>query len=374
MKTLKNGGFMNNQLNKTAYIMNILLLMMVVQSTLLNESAAQSVNRITYEYVDFEDIDRKAMNIPIQHTNTVKDLAKYIKTITKNDIEFIRALYVWFASPTGLSYDFDCVYGKKKRPSQSAEHALRTKMGVCVAYSNIMVEACNHVGIPAYYVTGKTAELSEDIEKSTYLHAWVMVRVNGKYGLIDPTHGSAMGLKNTEENTITNIKRVNNAYFFYHPYEIGERRKSDNAVYDLRTISDFTLGRKTLPNTLEEIIAKHPVFRKYLDNFIGNSMPLFAMNEAHYNGSDTIHTDIDARANYILKQTRVIPRMYFVAEKEYIEMSFTGYLIHIFKEHKSKSKKVITINPNHLHEYAFMRKQLLFFLDNSELSSSLAQK
>ena len=103
-------------------------------------------------------------------------------------------------------------------------------------------------------------------------------------------------------------------------------------------------------------------------------MPLFAMNEAHYNGSDTIHTDIDARANYILKQTRVIPRMYFVAEKEYIEMSFTGYLIHISKEYKNRSKKVITIDPYSMHTYTFMKKQLLFFLDNSELSSSLAQK
>ena len=365
---------MRNPHFKTAVIMNIIVGMISLFTIILPEAIAQSMNRITHEYVDFEYIDRKAMQIPIQHTNSVKDLSKYIKTFTHSDLEFIRAMYVWFASPTGMSYDFDCVYGNKKRPSQSTEHALRTKLGVCVAYSNIMVDACKQVGIHAYYVTGKTADMNEDIEKSTYHHAWVMVHVNGKYGLIDPTHGSAMGLKNTDESTITNIKRVNNAYFFYHPYEIGERRKSDNAVYDLRTISDFTLGRKNLPNTLEEIIAKYPVFRKYLDNFIGNSMPLFALNETHCNRSDTIFHDIDARAHYILKKRRVIPRMYFVAEKEYIEMSFTGYLIHIFKEQKSKSKKVITINPESIHEYAFMRKQLLFFLDNSELNSSLAQK
>jgi hypothetical protein len=365
---------MNSLLFKTGYIMNIVVIMMVSQSIMIHVSVAQSVNRITYEYVDFEYVDRKAMNIPIEHTNSVKDLSKYIKTFTKSDLEFIRAMYVWFSSPTGMSYDFDCVYGNKKRPSQSTEHALRTKVGVCVAYSNIMVDACNRVGIPAYYVTGKTAELDEDIEKSTYHHAWVMVHVNGKYGLIDPTHGSAMGLRNSDENNITNIKRINNAYFFYHPYEIGERRKSDNAIYDLRTISNFDFGRKTLPNTVEEIIAKHPVFRKYLDNFIGNSLPLHTMNEIHYNRRDTIFNDVEARANFTLGHTRVIPRMYFLAQKEYIEMSFTGYLIHISKEYKNRSKKVITIDPYSMHTYTFMKKQLLFFLDNSELNSSLAQK
>lgn len=365
---------MKNPIFKSASIIATLLIMLTSSFNSIHVMNSQPVNRITHEYVDFDYVDKKAMNIPIEYTNSVKDLSKYIKTFTKSDLEFIRAMYVWFASPTGMSYDFDCVYGKKKRPSQSTEHALRTKLGVCVAFSNIMVDACNHVGISAYYVTGKTAELDEDIEKSTYHHAWVMVQVNGKYGLIDPTHGSSMGLRNSDENNITTIKRVNNAYFFYHPYEIGEKRKSDNAIYDLRTISHFEFGRKTLPNTVEEIIAKHPIFRKYLDNYIGNSLPLHTMNEIRYNRSDTIFNDDDARVKFILEHRRVLPRIYFLAQKEYIEMSFTGYLIHISKEYKNRSKKVITIDPYSMHTYTFMKKQLLFFVDNSDLHSSLAQK
>lgn len=335
----------------------------------------KSVNKIVHEYVDFTRIDEKAMNIPSEKTNSIRDLANHIKTFAKTDLEFVRALYVWFGSPTGLDYDFDYIQGKKKRPSQKSQHALSTKIGVCVAYANIMVDACREVGISAWNVSGITSPLDKDIEKSTYQHAWVLVKVNGKYGLIDPTWGATIGYMNNENDDIKGYKILNNAYFFYHPYEIGERRKSDIPEFDLKVIPNFTINRNTLPNTFEATLQQHPVFRKYIDNLIAKSQVYHEYNTKLDKEADSLYDIPDQHAAYVLSKMKQLQDMYFIARDEYISMSFSGYLTHIFKEKKdksSKSKKMFMIDHAKLNSYQFLKKQLLFLVVSTDLDEFIA--
>lgn len=336
---------------------------------------ARTVNKIVHEYVDFTRIDEKAMKIPEEKTHSVRELADYIRTFAETDLEFIRALYVWFGSPTGLDYDFDYIQGKKKRPSQESKHALSTKIGVCVAYANIMVDACRYVGITAYNVSGKTSPLDKDIEKSTYQHAWVLVKVNGKYGLIDPTWGATMGLLNNENEDIVGYKRLNNAYFFYHPYEIGERRKSDIPEFDLKVIPNFDLNRHTLPNTFEATLSKYPVFRKYIDNLLSNSQAYYEHNLRVDKEADALFDSPDDHAHYIFSKMKKLDYTYFLARDEYISMNFTGYLTHFFKEKtdkSGKSKKIFMIDHSKLNSYPFLKKQLLFFVESTDLDEFIA--
>lgn len=335
----------------------------------------KSVNTIVHEYVDFTRIDEKAMNIPKEKTNSVRDLANHIKTFAKTDLEFVRALYVWFGSPTGLEYDFDYIQGKKKRPSQQSQHALSTKIGVCVAYANIMVDACRQVGISAWNVSGKTSPLDKDIEKSTYQHAWVLVKVNGKYGLIDPTWGATIGYMNNENEDIKGYKILNNAYFFYHPYEFGERRKSDIPEFDLRVIPNFTINRNTLPNTFEGTLKQHPVFRKYIDNLIAKSKVYYEHNTKVDKEADSLFDIPEEHAAYVLSKMKRLKDEYFLARDEYISMNFTGYLTHFFKEKTNKpgkSKKVFMIDHSKLNSYPFLQKQLLFLVESPDLDEFIA--
>jgi transglutaminase/protease-like cytokinesis protein 3 len=66
---------------------------------------------------------------------------------------------------------------------------MKAKLGVCVGYSNIMVDACKSVGIMSEVVGGNVYPNDKEGDAKPYGHAWVIVKINGKYGLIDPTWG-----------------------------------------------------------------------------------------------------------------------------------------------------------------------------------------
>jgi hypothetical protein len=348
-----------------------LFICFIIQGSIMN---AEMDKRIHHEYHDFREIDKRAMMIPENKTMSVTSLANYIKTFTKSDLEFIRALYVWFASPTGMNYDFECAFDKKPRPNQTAAYALKTKQGVCEAYSNIMAEACRLVNIPAFTVLGEVRNLTRPDLSPEKLHVWVIAKVNGKYGLIDPTFGSGFGLTNEDTTNIEFIKGVNNSYFFYHPYDDVNLRFAQDPLHDLRIVKEYDIKRTTFPSSLSQAIDKYPGLRKHLDNVIDRSFCFYKYNNRIMEEYEAIESDPDKRTSYFFKKMRGAGYQYYVGKKSSIVMYFTGGLLHISREEKGKSKKLLTIDYKKYDEYDFLKKQLCFFIDSPEVDASFSSK
>lgn len=341
---------------------------MVIFTTM--ESIGTESKRIVYDYRDFRKIDSLAMTIPAEHTQSAKKLSDYIRTFAKSDIDFVRAMYVWYGSPTGMNYDFDYILKKKKRPSQQSNYALKTKIGVCAAYSNIMIDACAYAGIKAEYVLGKVYDLNQESNTELEYHAWVLVKVDGKYGLIDPTYGTVYGYK-INEDSIRAFKCVNNAYFFFHPYENGHRREADNPIHNLRVLKDYKIKRLTLPTKLESIIAQYPTFRKVLDNVIGASLPLYQVNMEVVKQADILYDDPDEKASYFWRGFKSLDREYFVVNNNHIEISFSGLQINLISSKGRTTKNIGQIQLADINKYPYLTKQLMFFVEDPEIEDNL---
>jgi len=335
---------------------------------------AEMDKRITHQYYEFSEIDKKAMLIPEEHTLKVSSLAKYIKSFTKTDMEFVRALYVWFASPTGMNYDFDCAFDRIPRPNQSASHALRTKIGVCEAYSNIMIAACRYVNIPAYEVVGQVRYLNRTEIMPNKLHMWVMVKINNTYGLIDPTFGSGVGISTKDTSEMLYVKGVNNAHFFFHPYDDVYLRKANISLLDLRSVEHYDYQRLTLPFKLQDAMKKYPGLRKHIDNAIGRSILFYNHNKKITDEFKTHETDIDKIVSFIHRNMKGVEDFYYVAQNASIKMCFTGFLLHIHREQNNHYSKLLTVDLDSIDELAFLNKQLCFFVESPELDHAFAMK
>ena len=55
---------------------------------------------------------------------------------------------------------------------------MKAKLGVCVGYSNIMVDACKSVGIMSEVIGGFVYPKEKDDTTQPYRHAWVIVKIN----------------------------------------------------------------------------------------------------------------------------------------------------------------------------------------------------
>ena len=352
----------------------IIVAMITISSICSFSLRAEMDKRITHQYYEFTDIDKKAMLIPEQHTQTVSSLAKYIKLFTKTDMEFVRALYVWFASPTGMEYDFECAFDKKPRPNQSAAYALKTKQGVCEAYSNIMIAVCRYVNIPAYEVVGQVRYLNKIEIMPQKLHMWVVVKINNTYGLIDPTFGSGVGISSNDTSRMQYVKGVNNAHFFFHPYDDVYLRKANISLLNLRSVKHYDYQRTTFPVKLQDAMKKYPGLRKHIDNAIGRSIIFYNHNKKITEEFKAHETDIDKIVSFIHRNMKGIEDFYYVAQHASIKMCFTGFLLHIHKEQNNHYSKLLTIQLDSIDELAFLNKQLCFFVDSPDLDHALAIK
>ena len=97
----------------------------------------------------------------------------------KTDYEKAEAIYRWLCD--NISYDNDYqIY--------DGELCWEMRKGVCNAYSELFVSIAHECGLTAKKIVGyaKTDEPFDEHEK----HAWIAVRVNGRWLLADPTWGA----------------------------------------------------------------------------------------------------------------------------------------------------------------------------------------
>ena len=132
--------------------------------------------------------DKLALQIPAEQTYSTTGISSYVKNNFSTDSARVRALFVWVAN--NIRYDVEKIRLKKIQERTTVQDVLKTRMGVCQGYAELLValnKACNinSVLVPGYTKKqdGSIAELS---------HAWVATEVNSKWYLFDPTWAAGM--------------------------------------------------------------------------------------------------------------------------------------------------------------------------------------
>ncbi len=162
-----------------------------MKKTLLLLFFAVTISINAQTSVDFTQADKVASEVPRDGTQNVKELTKHLSKGLDTDIEKARAFYVWITQ--NIRYDARFYFNDKRTPQQikdrqKVSNVLRTKIAVCEGYSNLFHELCLEAGIPSIFVSGLTKTKKGRIPRTT--HAWNIIKVDGKWFLIDSTWGA----------------------------------------------------------------------------------------------------------------------------------------------------------------------------------------
>ncbi|MEZ4798243.1 MAG: transglutaminase domain-containing protein [Flavobacteriales bacterium] len=153
---------------------------------LSNQSFAQAKKKLFYTN-PYEAIDLYAYKTPSSKSKDIKLLAEYLTAPAKNDMEKVRAIYIWVT--THISYDHSY---KKNKPECSALNTLIKKKSVCEGFARLFNELCSEAGFSAEFISGYGKEFSNRKKRLTKneLHAWNAVFIDGEWKLFDVTWGA----------------------------------------------------------------------------------------------------------------------------------------------------------------------------------------
>ncbi|XP_063405085.1 uncharacterized protein LOC134688356 isoform X2 [Mytilus trossulus] len=153
---------------------------------------------------------------------SIETLAKYLAKPANNDIEVVRALYVWICE--NIRYNTNAFFGGNLSSlDTSGKGVLTSKSSVCAGYANLLESLCQALDITCKHISGYAKGYGHNLgEIITFSqdtdHAWNAVRLEGVWRFIDTTWGAGYVDKNQEF-----IKKFNNFYFLTSP---------ENFIYD----------------------------------------------------------------------------------------------------------------------------------------------
>lgn len=153
--------------------------------------------------------DTAVLLIPTTVTHSAQAMGQWLKANAANDYDAIKSLYYWIGN--NVSYDVKLANSTQtyKDTADAAAQTLATRSGICQGYTCLFFEVCRHANIPIDLITGYTyiqGQLS--LEGS---HGWMGAKLNGKWGIIDPTWGAGA----VDQDTF--VRSFNWAHFMIPP-------------------------------------------------------------------------------------------------------------------------------------------------------------
>lgn len=117
------------------------------------------------------------------------ELSRKLCQYAHSDSLKVEKIYDWITS--NIRYDFKAFW-KGKPSATGPDEVLSRKKAVCEGYARLMVAMCQGQDIPAAMVSGYDRGLFTDPDEAFLFpdHAWVALRVNGRWFLFDPTWDS----------------------------------------------------------------------------------------------------------------------------------------------------------------------------------------
>lgn len=160
----------------------------------------------------FAEVDRYAQAAPHSAKKNIKALASYLTSSYNSDLEKVRSIYVWVTH--NIRYDMDLYLSGQRNKEILAEDVLRSGRSVCQGYSELFKSLCDSAGILCYVVSGYSKGYGYNEGKIPVQsdHAWNVVKIEGKWYLIDATWGAGfINQRNKYE------KKFSNYYFLTPP-------------------------------------------------------------------------------------------------------------------------------------------------------------
>ncbi|TXC81670.1 transglutaminase domain-containing protein [Luteibaculum oceani] len=125
--------------------------------------------------------------IPKKIRESVPELAQYLTADFKSEREKVRALYTWVIN--NIEYDYEKTQKGKVTFFNGPENVLKEQKAVCTGYVFLLGALLSEVDIEWEEVQGYTNSGAPYFIPSIVLddHAWIAIKINGKWELADPT-------------------------------------------------------------------------------------------------------------------------------------------------------------------------------------------
>lgn len=216
-------------LNYTILIIRILLIGFVIscQSGIAQQDAIISTSQ----------------KVPFNKTRSVVKLANELTGHLTNEEDKLLAIYTWII--TNIEYDVDQMTLSQVK-EQSIQKTLRRRKGVCMHYSQLMVELCEEAGLECEKIDGNVdKDLWVHVHSNAYHvsdHSWNGVRINGVWQLVDATFDA--GYVTTKERKLAALlKRI-----FRIPYVRSKLKFVPEPIYDRYYMAPEEMILDHLPN------------------------------------------------------------------------------------------------------------------------------
>ena len=146
---------------------------------------------------DYTEIDKKSLCVP-DSLKTADQISGYLTKDLKNDVEKIRAFYIWISN--NINYDLGN-RGTTKRFKSKAEvidDVLKNRKGICQQYAELFHVFCKKSGIKSFVIGGYARNGQKQI--SDVGHSWNAVQIGTNYYFIDVTWASGFTINNVYLN------------------------------------------------------------------------------------------------------------------------------------------------------------------------------
>ncbi|XP_041827870.1 uncharacterized protein ky [Melanotaenia boesemani] len=201
---------------------------------------------------------RAGAELKEQRVYDVKAIVQSITQGTRNELERLRAIWVWLCN--NIEYDVSGFLGHSEKLS-STEEVIAAGRGVCCSYSNLCSEMCREVGIKCQEVPGHSKGIGyrqgQSLKHVKSDHLWNAVLLGGQWFLLDACWGA--GRVDMEHESF--VKRFDDFYFLTDPEEFIDSHFPDEQKWQLldtpitleeferrvfKTSAFFTLGLRLI--------------------------------------------------------------------------------------------------------------------------------
>ncbi|XP_015268833.1 PREDICTED: kyphoscoliosis peptidase-like [Gekko japonicus] len=170
-----------------------------------------SLKSMPIDLQQFKKLDAYASKVNV--TSSVKDLVSVLLQEAHNDLEKLRAIWIWICCH--IEYDVKGYHDKTSRSCKPID-VLRSGKRVCAGYVGLFQQMCSIAGIQCKELSGYSKGLGYKpghVFRGDTDHAWNAVFLHGRWHLLDSTWGSG-----TVDDSCTKFTfRQDDFYFLTHP-------------------------------------------------------------------------------------------------------------------------------------------------------------
>lgn len=211
-----------------------------------NHAFAQSILRGVFLNQELDTVRlNKIASLAAKEDKSWNKVAHLIGDSCKTELEKVYTIYTYIAG----SYKYDLnrlklIYKREIKRELYLSEVIKKKKGVCGDFSNLFVTLCDSLDIGCFRVSGysKTFRIFHPVNKNHYNHAWNVVRVDGKWYVLDVTFGMQHFTKKKLDK-----EQIDYDFLFTDPVKFGILHLPADPVFQLlnhqRSYKDFRYRR-----------------------------------------------------------------------------------------------------------------------------------